>query len=154
MTTYQLLYNQALNLLARRRYTVCELKKALCRKSIKLTRSSANEEEIGKIISRLQELKYLNDNEYAVLYLQDQLRSKPQGLMMLKVKMKKKGLETSTIDQALQKNQIDEFEQAKQAMKKKSKTLSKYPPLKQKEKLYRFLIARGFSNKTISELLF
>lgn len=117
----------------------------------------ANPEDITKIIQRLTELGYLDDEDFARIYIGSSLRRKPQGLRMLQMNLRQKGIDESTFDAALKlasaENQLDESDLARDAADKKLKTLSKLPPNKQKEKLYRFLASRGFSMDSIMKVM-
>jgi regulatory protein len=148
------LMDYALYLLGRQRYTVSEMGKKLFARLVKKNvqqgfESVGIDEQIATIISRLIELKLLDDYEYATLYIQDQLRRKPQGLSLLKRNMTQKGLSKEIISKAITET-VDnptakEFTLARQAANKKLKTLTKIPPQKQRKKLVRFLFSRGFS---------
>lgn len=117
----------------------------------------SNPEDITKIIQRLTELGYLNDEDFARIYIGSSLRRKPQGLRMLQMNLRQKGIDESTFATALKlasvENQLDENDLAQDAADKKLRTLSKLPPNKQKEKLYRFLASRGFSMDSIMKVL-
>jgi len=102
-------------------------------------------DEVDKVINRLLELKYLNDLEYTGLFIDEQLRRAPQGVMMLKKRLSAKGLDKSLFENALQSRRIDELELAEKALQKKLRTLVKTQPKKLQPKLYRFLMSRGFS---------
>jgi regulatory protein len=137
------LMHYSLNMLARRRYTVNDMRKKLSARSEKFNISSP--EDIEKILERLKELKYLNDTEYAILFVEDQLRRSPQGSLMLKKRLKLKGLPTEEIDSALQNTGINDYEMARKALQKKQRSLVGQDPRKLSEKLFRFLLSRGFS---------
>jgi|GEM_PF-1191289 len=138
-------------------------------------------DDIASIISRLKEYKFLDDREYANLFIRDHILYKPQGIMLLKMKMAAKGLPKDIIAQAIADAGINEFTLAKKLAAKKIKALKQKPPersasanstirrnsaravpqnthrsspsQKKKEKLARFLISRGFGYKAISETL-
>ena len=137
------LMHYALNLLARRRYAVNDMLKKLTARSEKFNISTPG--DIEKIIERLKELKYLNDTEYAILFVEDQLRRAPQGSLMLKKRLKSKGLPSEEIEAAMQSTEINDYEMARKALQKKQRMLVGQDQKKAFEKLYRFLLSRGFS---------
>jgi regulatory protein len=152
------LMDYALYLLGRRRYTVAEMQKKLSARVNKINRLNKSESEnnptetsenIPAVIAKLQELKLLNDGEFAQLYIQDQLLRKPQGIRLLKRNMAQKGLGKEIIQKAVSETSDDlsaaELALAVRAANKKLKTLTKNLPQKRREKLARFLFARGFS---------
>ncbi|HRY90886.1 MAG TPA: regulatory protein RecX [Candidatus Gracilibacteria bacterium] len=128
----------ALDLLARRPYSESELRGKL-RKRLK------DNEELEKLITRIKEMSLLNDAKYAIDYINSELRRAPQGLKMLKLRLQKKGFKPEDIEQALQSSPIDEFSLARTALTKKAKVVSKTDTRSYNQKLYRFLLSRGFS---------
>jgi len=157
MECRKLLMNYALKLLGGRRYTAAGLEKKLNEK-IKKLRIGASEDDrtsddAALVIERLKELRLLDDPEYANLYIEDQLRSKPQGTRMLKMRMAAKGLSKEIIGRALEAAGLDEHSLARAAAAKKLKTLGRLPAQKKKEKLARFLAARGFGSRSIMEVV-
>jgi regulatory protein len=154
------LMQYALWLLGRRRYTYAELKKKLVTKSKLAPPDPGNQtsdnqtgEEIKKILNRLADYGYINDAQYAELYIQDQLKRKPQGIRLIKAKLGLKGVEKELICAAAQKFHTDENLCARRAAAGKIKSLKKLPLIKQKEKLARFLASRGFGTGTIITIL-
>jgi len=110
-------------------------------------------EDIDAIITRLKVYKFLDDEEYATLYIRDHSQRKPQGLMMLTMNMMAKGLSKEIIARALESASYDEFNQARAAAIKKLQTLTRFPVRQRKEKLTRFLASRGFSSGAIAQAL-
>ncbi len=129
----------ALDILSRRRYSIVELRK-------KLALKGGTEEEMDKVVTRLIELKYLDDDEFAYLFLENELRRSPQGLMAIKKKLKAKGISSSIIEKALSRNEIDELAVARTAMQKKLRNIHALTPQKLQQKIFRFLVSRGFSS--------
>lgn len=155
-TTRRPLLHYAVDLLARKKYTVKEMRAKLLaylqkystpeeENSKGITENPAGYSEVDKVINRLLELKYLNDLEYTGLFIDEQLRRSPQGIMMLRKRLSAKGLDKSFFEKVLQSRRIDEFELAEKALRKKIRTLIKTDPKKLQPKLYRFLLSRGFS---------
>lgn len=143
----------AVNLLARRRYSVSKLQQKLFEKCKKINRRENITEEITgdqqeaaqDVIDFLLSKKYLNDNEYAELYVLSELRRKPSGKFVIKHKLQQKGISSNIINFTLSSyTPQDEFEQAKEALKKKLITLRENDPQKRQAKLTRFLASRGF----------
>ena len=153
------IFNYACWLLARRRYGIKEFQGKLNKKFPEQPEATA------LIIELFIARKYLDDHEYARLYIQDQIRRKPQGLRMVKQKLRQKGIAETTFNSALQsltqgdqtsslEPQIpNEDELIQQAISKKSRTLKTTSPLQQKQKLYRFLVSRGFKQSSIMNAL-
>lgn len=140
------LLHYALDLLAKKRYSSGEMRK-------KLEPKSADADELEKVMARLNELNYLNDSEYAGLFIEDQLRRSPQGILMIKKRLEAKGLDRQQILRALEIKHIDEKEFARKALLKKMRFISRQEPSKINEKLYRFLLSRGFAPRTAMEVM-
>jgi regulatory protein len=140
------LLHYALDLLAKKRYSSGEMRK-------KLTTKSQDSDEMEKVMARLNELNYLNDGEYAGLFIEDQLRRAPQGILMIKKRLEAKGLDRQQIMRAIEIKHIDEKEFARKALIKKMRFISRQEPSKINEKLYRFLLSRGFTPRTAMAVL-
>ncbi len=147
MDTKKLLLHYAFRLLGRQRYTVAQIKKKL------LAKNTGTPDDVDEVLARLKELKYLDDNVFADLFIEDHLRRKPQGVKLLRNNLLKRGVSTAIIAKTFQQKTIDEIAIAKLAMEKKEKTLANCPPYEQKGKLYRFLMPRGFAERTIFKVL-
>ncbi len=157
MEPRQILQNYALKILGGRRHTAAELRKKLVAKAKKLNRGVAagsfSPADIESVMERMKKYKYLDDAQYAGLYVGEQLARKPQGIRLLKLNMAKKGLPQDLIAQALANAGPDELSLAQRAAAKKLKSLARQPLQKKKEKLARFLAARGFGTRSIIGVL-
>ncbi len=142
------IFGYAYSLLARKRYTAAEIDKKLESKFPQQT------EAIEEIIRRLKENHYLDDTEYARLFIESRLRSHPQSIKLTRWDLRRKGLNAEVIEHAFGKEDVDELEMARQAAQKKQKSLKHLPEAKKKEKMYRFLLSRGFSPSIIFQIPF
>ncbi|MBT3704213.1 RecX family transcriptional regulator [Candidatus Peregrinibacteria bacterium] len=150
---YEKLLKKALDLLSKRNYTVLRLKEKLFefyKKQIeknKLPEATKSEQnkEIKKVLTRLKELRYLNDTEYAKIFIGNRIEFRPKGKYMLKRELKNKGIHPDLAERVVEGAEIDELENAKKALNKKAKAWQSSPPRKQKEKALRFLASRGFN---------
>ena len=140
------IFGYAYSLLARKRYTVAELQKKVTRKF------PGQIKGIEETLQRLKKHHYLDDMEYAGLFIESKLKRHPQSIKLLKWNLRKKGLDSDTIERSLNEENINEAEMARLAAQKKQKSLARLPMAKQKEKLYRFLLSRGFSSSVIFQV--
>lgn len=138
----------ALWLLSRKRYTVAELKKKLLLRIKKY----ALADNPDAVINRCIEWKYLNDEEYACDYVKNRLQMRPRGVRLLKLELRKKGIESSIIQKAAEGIEVDERQLAENLARKKISLLQRFPLKKRREKLFRFLSSRGFSYETIEAI--
>ncbi len=141
------IFNYACWLLARRRYTISEFRG-------KLEKKFPEEPEAAtEIVDIFLDKKYLDDNEYTRLYIREQLNRKPQGLRLIKQKLRQKGINETTLSGAFQEQLFDEDELIQQALAKKNQTLKTATAQEAKQKLFRFLVSRGFSYENIMRAL-
>lgn len=103
---------------------------------------------ITQVIIKLKRYKYLNDLEFAKWLVGSRLRSKPVGLSLIKVELKRKGISQEIIESTLSKYP-SQIKLAQRAVEKKLKRWQKLPPLEFKKKIYAYLISRGFNYETI-----
>lgn len=87
------LYNQALRILARRAHSREELRRKLLRKG------SSNQAD--EVLARLEDLGYLNDEEFACLRARSQRISKHWGNLRIRLDLKSRGLDARIVELAL-----------------------------------------------------
>lgn len=111
-------------------------------------------EEVEKVLNRCQELGYLNDAQFAQDFLHYQIQRKPQGNLLLRHELRRKGIADVLIEQALTEISPSENVRAESAGEKKWQTYSVDLSFqKKKEKLFRFLQSRGFLAGAIQKFL-
>ena len=171
---YTLFLQKALALLSKRAYTVLSMKKKLIEftgkekkkilerksrledaKQEALTSSSEEELEdsIKKVLGRLKELRYLDDTQFGSDFIDNRTAFRPRGAFLLKRELERKGIHPDLVKRLLEEKEIDEEVLAGEALKKKLKTIQKYPRQKQKEKAMRFLSSRGFKIDAIYKVI-
>ncbi len=141
------IFNYACAILARRRYSISEFGAKLEKKFPEQSR------ETCEVVELFLARKYLDDSEYAELFIREQIRRKPQGLRLIKQKLRQKGISETTISRAFSSRLIDEETLIEEALKKKTNMKKDESPLQQKQKLYRFLASRGFNHEGIMKAL-
>lgn len=109
----------------------------------KLYRKTDNETWIDQTIKYLTEQKYLDDKRYTENYLKDCNEFKQFGPSKIKQELKQKGIDNEIINNSILESEFDYFESALQCLNKKQRT--PITDRKEKEKLTRFLLSRGFS---------
>ncbi len=128
-----------------------------------LTRKGHRRELAQKVVRHLQDLKYIDDNEFARMFVRDRLKRRPSGYSMLRHGLINKGIAPAIVEKVLKEYVSDEkqLEAAHQLVEKKLRsvngTLSKLTPLKQRSRMFNYLLQRGFSteiaHKTVRSLL-
>jgi len=140
--------NTALRILARRDHSRYELVQ-------KLKQRGFSREDIDDAISSCERFDYINDEQTAQIYIR-QLKRKGYGKKRIQLELNKKGLKGTRIQSILDQSvsETDEREGAERLVKKNIKRFTREKdPLKRRDKIYRFLHARGFSQGIISEIL-
>ncbi|PIV55917.1 hypothetical protein COY52_05345 [Candidatus Desantisbacteria bacterium CG_4_10_14_0_8_um_filter_48_22] len=131
-----------LRLLGRKDYTEKQLQAKLARKGY--TRPSAAE-----AIRYFKERNLINDEKFAFRYSEARLDSRPCGPRLLEFELARKGIEKKLIKQVVGKmfEAKPETEFAREAVRRK------FGRKAEREKVYRFLLRRGFSFDVITGTL-
>ncbi len=140
--------NTALRILTRRDHSRYEL-------VLKLKRRDFSKEDIDAAISSCEQFDYINDERTAQVYIRE-LKRKGYGKKRIQLEFNKKGLKGARIQGLLDQSvsEADEREGAARILKKNIKRFEKEKDrLKRRDKIYRFLNARGFSREVIAENL-
>jgi regulatory protein len=105
-----------------------------------------------RIIDSLTRDKFLNDEEFARMWLRERTLIKPKAIRVIKMELKQKGISKELID-SLFENSDDspiDFDLALKLAEKKLRTIhDQTDKYKVKEKLGRYLASKGFDWDTI-----
>jgi regulatory protein len=145
---YRKALNTALRILTGRDHSKYELEQKLKQRSI-------TGELLDKVISTCERYDYVNDERTAKVYIR-QLNKKGYGLKRIRYELSKKGLKGRRIDGVLSESlcEEDERECARRVLQKHLKRFERESDfLKRRDKIYRFLYSRGFSDGIISEIM-
>lgn len=138
-------FNKSLKYLSFRARSVKEVKDYLARKNFGVG-------TIDEVVKKLIELKFLNDEEFAKMWIEERQRIKGKSKFALKLELLNKGLDKDVIEPLL-KNAEDDFEVAKAIFEKKKNKLKGLAELEFKKKTSSFLQRKGFSWEIISHVL-
>ncbi|WP_241959331.1 regulatory protein RecX [Vibrio cyclitrophicus] len=139
----QELYDQAVELLAKRDYSSGDLRYQLSR----LAESDTVEQVMEKLLSH----HYVNDERLIEREIEKQLL-KRHGSARIKQELRKKGLDSLLIEQALEDLDVDWFELCLEAKQKKFGE-AKPKDMNEKGKMIRYLQYRGHTMSCIMETL-
>lgn len=128
--------NLALNYLSYRARTIQEMQKYLKNKKL-------SEDIVKEIIEILLDKNYLNDKEFAKLFVETKIKTKPKSKFALEYELRQKGINPSDIEDLL--TAYDDQAQALKAIKPKIKIWQTLDTDKFKKKMMNFLQYRGFS---------
>ena len=140
--------NTSLRILTRRDHSRNEL-------VLKLKRRGFSKDDIDYAVSSCEQFDYINDKRTAQVYIR-QLKRKGYGKKRIQLELNKKGLKGSRIAGILDQSvsETDEREGAERILKKNIKRFKREKDrLRRRDKIYRFLNARGFSQGVIAEIL-
>ncbi|MFA7228395.1 MAG: regulatory protein RecX [Melioribacteraceae bacterium] len=147
------LKDSAFRLLGRRHHSVSELRNKLAKKKMP-------KEIVEKVLTDFKEKKLLDDEQFALAYLEERFVRKKIGVNKLKAELFKKGIERSIVDKVLLNLDRDlSYRQAVELAEKKISSLGdKITDRKKKRfKIYSFLTSRGFESdlvlRTLNELM-
>ena len=123
---------------------------------IKLLKKKYNRALIESVLQDLERQQLINDVEFSNLYFRSQLRKK-RGLLRIKAELFKKGINREIVEETVRGHEDDDnfLESAKAVAGKKYNILSKRN-LNNKQinqKIYHFLISRGFTSNIIVETM-
>ena len=143
---YRELMNYAMRTLARRAHTVHELRGKLQK------RPQHSSELEDQVITRLIELKLLDDEAYVRRRLEAAAHYKNEGYLKVASKLTRKGIPLSKSRETWQSLDLPEKEIAQAALAKAVKRFKDLPPEKRYQKKVQFLASRGFNPSIIFEL--
>lgn len=120
----------------------------------KLISKKASLEIIEKIIAKLKEKKFINDEEFAKWWIESRLAYKPRSINLIKRELLQKGIDRELIDAQITNFQFPISNELKNAKKLIEKRLSRYKGLDRRkiyEKLGRYLASKGFDWDTVKK---
>lgn len=103
-----------------------------------------------RIITRLQELGYLNDKDFATRWITERLSSKHLGRRRLKEELLKKGLPKDMVDEELSTlyDESRDLDRALELARSRLVRLSHLGPPAARRRLAQYLVRQGFSPET------
>ncbi len=109
----------------------------------------------SEVVKNLKRLKFLNDKEFARMWVESRIKTRPMGRYRLYQELIQKGIDRDLIEKTLSNYQEEEeIELAKElAQRKLKKSYRNLDNLTAKRRLYGFLQRRGFSYDTIQEVM-
>jgi len=139
--------NRAVKLLAAKPRSIGELRERL------LEKNWTNAEIVDRVIAKLEEYKYLDDQQFASDLAASKLRQKPQGKRRLLQSMSQKKLSKEDVDSAIKSafEKLPETELIDLAIEKRLRLKGKPETLEDKKKFFDHLLRQGFDYGLIRE---
>lgn len=153
------LMNKALCFLSYRPRSEKELrdylsKKVKTQKSNLKTGENTSEGLITVVVSRLKELNFVDDAVFAAWWVEQRIRFKPRGKVLLRSELFKKGVDRKQVDLVLNNYSAeDEISWAEKLLQKKDSRYSGMDLEERKRKISSLLSRRGFSWDAINTVL-
>lgn len=116
-----------------------------------ISKKTPDQTIIAQVITKLTDLKLLDDAKFASWLIESRSRSRPRGKRLLIQELKNKGIDLSTFNFRLSTD--DEIKLARQALAKKHKAWSRLSTKDYRLKASRYLASRGFSWSAIETVL-
>jgi len=143
-------YDRALNLLAFRPRSACELKRQLVRKG-------EPEAFADAAVARLTANGLLNDADFARQFARSKVVGTGMSRRRLEQELYRKGVEretaTEAIGEVLSDEDVDEAGMLERLARKKARTLGSLDPASRRRRLYAFLARRGHDSDAIRRAL-
>jgi len=138
---------QAYRFLSRRPHLKTELKRKLINKKY-------TENTIEKALEHLENQNHIDDSSFIKTFIEDQMRLKKIGPLLIKKKLFEKGAVAVAVDQILNDLYSEELQQKNALLlfNQKIGTIEKADKIRMKEKLFRYLQQKGFSWPIIEKI--
>lgn len=141
---YQRCFNAAVRFLGYRPRSESEIRQRLERHGYKT-------QIIDKTLVKLKDMGFVDDEEFARFWIENRETFSPRSRRMARFELKKKGLEDSIIDKAV--NEINEKESALRAAYSRARRLERLDYKDFRLRLGQYLGRRGFSYGIINEVV-
>ncbi len=116
-----------------------------------LTRKGFDENTVQRVLERLQEWGYLDDEAFARAWVQDRERFRPRGLMALRQELRRKGVNEEIIERVLA--EVDPEASARAALAPRLQRWRHLDWRTFRKKAGEFLARRGFSYDIIDDVV-
>lgn len=149
MDEFELNYNRTLRFLSYRPRSEKEVNDYLKKKKV-------SELIINKIIVKLKEQRFINDDEFARIWISQRTKIKPRSLRIIKRELQNKGIEKEKVEELLENNENEipsDFQMAFALAEKRAKRYKNLSKQEFFEKMGRFLVSKGFNYNTIKEVI-
>jgi regulatory protein len=144
MDTFDRYWNQALRFLSFRSRSEKEVSDYLLQKKV-------SEDIVVRILHKLKELDFINDEKFAVWWVEQRTTYRPRSARVIKLELKEKGIDREIIDTVVGTlyPANSELETAKTIIKKRVYKMQNMEYKELVRKLSQYLAQRGFDYDTI-----
>lgn len=135
---------RVLRLLARRPYSAAEITRYLRRQKI-------DDDIIQNVINDLIEAKLIDDDAFAVYWVEQRETFRPRSRLALRQELSQKGIGREIVGEALEN--IDEADAARRVARKQAGRWRGLPEAEWRAKLTRYLMRQGFPYDVVSDVV-
>jgi regulatory protein len=147
MDDFEKFYKAAIRYLSFRSRSEKELRDYFVRRKTKDVRLKIDQTIIERVIESLKRNKFLNDEEFARMWIRERTLIKPKAIRVIKMELKQKGISKELIESLFENSEDypSDLNLAVQLVEKKLRTIhDQTDKYKVKEKLGRYLASKGF----------
>ncbi len=102
-----------------------------------------------QLVQELTEKAYIDDREYCRSYVKQASGAKNYSLSRIKLELRYRGVDDTVIEEVLQEFSVDDVSSARKLLNKKLRRAGE----RDYNKLYSFLMRKGFSGETVRKVL-
>lgn len=117
----------------------------------KLLELGFSTEIINRVIVDLEQLEYINDEEYTKKFIESNKKSKKISKSMIKLKLKNKGIDGQIIEKYLEVVGFSNFDAIEKLLVKKK--FSNDLPFEEKNKIIVYCVRKGFSLEEVLKVI-
>lgn len=117
----------------------------------KLLELEFNEDVINQVIFDLEQLEYINDDEYTKKFIESNKKSKKISKSMIKLKLKNKGIDNEIVEKYLEEMDFNDFEAIEKLLVKKK--FNNDLPFEEKNKIIAYCVRKGFSLEEVLKVV-
>ena len=117
----------------------------------KLLELGFSTEIINRVIADLEQLEYINDEEYAKKFIESNKKSKKISKSMIKLKLKNKGIDGEIIEKYLEMLEFSDFDAIEKFLVKKK--FSNDLSFEEKNKIIAYCVRKGFSLEEVLKVV-
>jgi len=149
MGDFEKFYNSTLRFLSYRPRSEKELRD-------KLKSKKASSEIVEKVIVKLKEQKFINDEEFAKWWIEQRSAFRTKSIKFIKIELQQKGVDKNIIDRIIHNSEFiiqNDLERAKKLIDKRKERVKNLSKQELYQKLGGFLARRGFDWDTIKQAI-
>lgn len=138
--------NYLINLLSRRDYSEFEIRN-------KMQEKAFTETEIEQALATAQQKNWQNDKRFAASYLYSRAQ-RGYGAQHIRQELRQlKGVQEDLVDEVMDESEIDWAQFAEQVLAKKFPNYQQPASIKEKQKIWRYMLSHGFYSEEFSDLI-